>query len=132
MYEDMDRLFMLRVALRGKAYGGHVLAVTAWDGNHTGELGHQRIDVRARLIWTENGRRRTRTIWKRGQTWCAVNSSTSLDGDDAKELVLSLLAMKPGDTDEEYFTSYTKAQIAFAEEYGDDITCEAMHRYGER
>lgn len=108
-----------------------MLAVTAWDANHCDSTGHNRIDVQARLCWTENGKRRTRTIFKRGQTWCATAAGHSVDGDTAKELVLSLLAMKPGDTDADYFASYTAEQLDFARTYGDDIRCEAMHRYGE-
>ena len=37
--------------------------------------------------------------------------------------------MKPGDTDREYFASYTDEQIAFAEACGEMIDMARMDRY---
>lgn len=127
---DLSVLFTLYVALTNKAHGNVRLAVRAFDANHTDpQTGHHRIDVEAILFETVNGKRERRVIFKRGDTYCAVNRWTSIDSDAAKELVLSLLAMKPGDTDAEYFASYTPEQIAFAERYGEDIGCERERRY---
>lgn len=56
-------------------------------------------------------------------------AGTCLDGIEAKEGVLSLVAMKPGDTDEEYFADYTEEQLAFAKEYGEALSCEREARY---
>lgn len=39
----------------------------------------------------------------------------------------ALVAMKPGDTDEDYFAAYTPDQIDFVEEYSDEIS-----QYAER
>ena len=128
-----DKLFMLRVGLTNKAYGNIVLAITAYDANHTSpDTGHMRIDVSARLYETIDGKRTSRVVFARGDTYCAVNRWTAIDSDDAKELVLSLLSMKPGDTDEEYFASYTPEQLAFATRYGEDLSMAAMDRFGER
>lgn len=129
-----DALFRMRVGLTNKAYGNKTLAITAYDANEvTSRFGHQRIDVEATLYETDaNGKRHARKVWKRGETWCAVNSSTSIDSDDAKELVLSTLAMKPGDTDSDYFVSYTEEQLSFASQYGETLRCMAYDRFGER
>jgi hypothetical protein len=35
--------------------------------------------------------------------------------------ILGFLSLKPGDTDEDYFDNYTPEQLAFAEEYGDEL-----------
>jgi hypothetical protein len=129
-----DVLFRMRVTLTNRNYGNVVLAVTAFDAYEPiPPYSHQRIDIEATLYTTDaNGKRAGQKLFKRGDTWCAVNSSTAIDSEDAKELVLSTLAMKPGDTDEDYFAHYTEAQIAFAESYGETLSCEAMHRFGER
>lgn len=133
MYENMDRLFALRIPLTNCDHGNVVLAVTAYDANHEDpRTGHRRIDVRAVLHETVNGKRTSRVVFKRGDTWCAVPAGTTVDGDDAKELVCSLLGMKPGDTDSEYFENYTPEQLAFAEQYGETVDCYAMDRFGER
>ena len=137
MYENMDRLFALRIPLTNCAHGNVLLAVTAYDANHEDpRTGHRRIDVRA--VLHENDprcplrARVRRVIFKRGDTYCAVPRGTTLDGDDAKELVCSLLGMKPGDTDSEYFEHYTPEQLAFAEQYGETVDMYAMDRFGER
>jgi len=114
-----DHLFTLHVAVRRDT---PLVIVDAFDANHQDpETGHHRIDVEVRM----DGR----VIFPRGATWCAVNRSTCVDGIEAKELVLSLVAMRPGDTDDEYFTSYTPEQIAFAEEFGEAIDVEKQCRY---
>ena len=133
MYENMDRLFALRIPLTNCGHGNVVLAVTAYDANHTdARTGHMRIDVRAVLCETVNSKRSRRVIFERGDTYCAVNRWTAIDSDDAKQLVCSLLGMKPGDTDDEYFASYTPDQLAFAEQYGETIDMYALDRFGER
>lgn len=130
MYEEMDLLFTLYIRLADKDHGNARLSVRAYDANHTDpRTGHQRIDVDATLYETVNGRRITRVIFGRGDTWCAVPRRTTLDGNDARELVLSLLAMKPGDTDAGYFEHYTPEQLEFAERFGEELWCERQRRY---
>lgn len=127
MYEELNVCFRLRVWLGN----GRTLAVTAWDNAPRSDGHRHRIDVRARVLWTEDGKRRGSTPFKRGDTWCGVNVMHATDSKEAKALVLSLLAMRPGDTDEEYFAFYTEEQLAFANDYSDDITCARMYRYGD-
>jgi hypothetical protein len=56
----------------------------------------------------------------------------SIDGDDAKECVLSLLAMKPGDTDSTYFEGWTEDQLAFAQAHGETVLMAKQERFGDR
>jgi hypothetical protein len=124
--DDLSFLFSLRVRLGGTTR----LVVHAFE-NYGANYGgsHTRIDAEATLI-REGGRRET--LWPRGATWCGIPNGKSIDGEDAKELVLSLLAMKPGDTDEDYFAGWTQAQLDFASRYGEELSLTAMDRYGER
>ena len=128
-----DKIFSLRIALTDKNHGNKTLVVTAFDADQTvSEYGHRKIDLTATLYeTTETGNRLATRVFALGNTWCAVNSSTELDSDSAKELVLSTVAMKPGDTDEDYFAHYTPAQLAFAREYGELLSCIASDRFGE-
>ena len=126
MYENLNVCFRLRVRLGD----GKTLAVTAWDDAPSNSPYHRRIDVRATVLWTEDGKRCSATPFKRGDTWCGVSGGCT-DSQEAKALVLGLLAMRPGDTDPDYFSDYTPDQLAFANDYSDDITCEQMRRYGE-
>lgn len=127
MYEELNICFRLRVKLST----GITLAVTAWDN---GGGAHNRIDVEAAILWDDgiHKRKRRDVVFAKGDTYCGLPSGKRTDSDDAKELALSLLAMKPGDTDEDYFASYTEDQLRFASSYGDELRMVALDRYGER
>ncbi len=126
---DPSHLFTIRVKLPGNI----TLVANAWEGTTTDGMGHSRIDVEAVLFqhdpsWSKPTRM---VVFPRGSTWCGLPSHVPLDGKKAKGLVLSLLAMKPGDTDEDYFASYTSAQLTFATAYGDELAMVAEERYGD-
>jgi hypothetical protein len=72
-----------------------------------------------------------KVIFPRGQLHCAsaVSTSESQDGNAAKELVLSLVAMKLGDTDPDYFADYSLEQLDWAASYGDALNMEREIRY---
>lgn len=118
--DDPSYLFTLRVQVFA---GGPAIIIHAFDQvpYRYSETGHSYIDVVVR-----QGRR---TIFARGDTWCGVPGGTTTDGKDARELVMTTVAMKPGDTDADYFASYTPEQLEWAERYGEHISCEASARY---
>lgn len=68
-------------------------------------------------------------IFPRGSLRCGLGASHSVDGIPARELVMTLVAMAPGDTDAEYFASYTPAQIEWARSNGEVIGGEREYRY---
>lgn len=112
---DPTHLFTLHAHL-----SGGFVTIHAWDANVIGEVTwHQRID--AELWFHPRGQART-CVFPRGATWCAVNRWTSLDGNAARELVMSLFAMKPGD-------SYTPEQRAWAEANGEELNIEREYRF---
>jgi hypothetical protein len=113
-----DHLFTLRVAL-SKGFA----TIYAFDAYQTDSTGHSRIDVEVR--------HEGKTIFPRGAMWCGTPSHVTVDGKAAKALVLLLVAMQPGDTDADYFASYTPEQIAWAEEFGDELNMAREARYGE-
>ena len=113
-----DYLFTLRV----KPFRvGETITIRAFDANRTDSTGHSRIDVEVREGST--------VVFPRGALYCGVPCGTTVDGVEARELVLSLVAMKPGDTDEEYFADYTEEQRAFADTYGEILNLARHARY---
>lgn len=56
----------------------------------------------------------------------------SVDGDDAVAALMNFLTLRPGDTDSEYFESYTAEQMEFAQAHGETLSFEVMQRFGER
>jgi hypothetical protein len=120
---DQTLLFVLRL----KPYTRKKrIEIKAWDRPDPADnpTGHSYIDVEVK-----HG---AAVIFPRGQLYCGVNQWTATDGEAAKALVLSLVAMKPGDTDEDYFEGYSDDQKAWANEYGDVISMTASYRYGEQ
>jgi hypothetical protein len=129
MYEELNVCFRLRVRLPDN----YTLSVTAYDNYRSDNSPyHFHIDVRANISWNDGtGKRRSRTVFRRGDTWCGVPMGHCTDSEYAKKLVLELLAMKPGDTDADYFTDYTEDQLWFADKFGEQLSYEAIVRYGE-
>jgi hypothetical protein len=114
-----DKLFQLRVKTRTDRAP---IIITAFDANRTDpNTGHIFIDVEVKQAGD--------TIFKRGDTYCAVSRWMSIDGIEAKELVLSLVAMQPGDTDSEFFANYSERQLEWARENGEALDCEREFRY---
>ncbi len=119
-YQERDyaHLFTLRI----RTHGGMV-TINAYeaprDGN--GHDGHTRVDIEV----AQNGE----VIFERGQMWVGVPGHHTIDGDYAREAVIGAVAMRPGDTDDNYFADYAQAQLRWAEEYGEELSMERMYRY---
>jgi len=117
-------LFTLRVCVFASE---PLVVVNAFEGRDAGRgrMGdrHNRIDVEVR----QGGR----VVFARGALYCGLPTFKSIDGPDARELVLSLVAMKPGDTDADFFAHYTPEQLAWAERHGDGVSYAAS-RYAPK
>lgn len=109
-----DHLFTLRVPT-----SDGIVTIHAYDANVCDNGTHSRIDVEV----LHKGHK----IFKRGDTYCAT--PRCIDNYEAKELVCSLIAMKPGDTDEDYFAGYSPEQLSWAERFGEEISMYAMDRW---
>jgi hypothetical protein len=119
----MDKLFSLRYTM---PEDGSKVVITAYDTNQTYYPHGPQHKLHATLTHNK------KVIWKLGDTYCGVSPMHSIDGEDAKALVTSLFAMRPGDTDAEYFEHYTQEQLDFADKYGEDLAMLSYHRFGDR
>lgn len=50
----------------------------------------------------------------------------AIDSDDCLRSLLGFLTLRPGDTDDEYFDSYTPSQLKWAEECAEELSLWAM------
>jgi hypothetical protein len=114
-----NHAFTLRIRLFESEYDRRLVTITAYDDLGWDSAGRVRLTVEVR----HGGK----VIFPRGQLTCALHGTS--DGVKAKEFVMSLVAMRPGDTDDEYFAGYTEAQLAWATEYGEALSCEREFRY---
>lgn len=123
--QEADFLFTLRVCVFASE---PLVVINAFEGRDAGRArvvggSHNQIDVEVR----QGGR----VVFPRGQIYCGLPTFKSIDGPDARELVLSLVAMKPGDTDADFFAHYTPEQLAWAERHGDGVSYAAS-RYAPK
>jgi hypothetical protein len=94
----------------------HLLEV--WPHSRTGE---------GRLRWLYRLSRRNRTIF----TAIDISSPTGvvLSTDaliSSATMVLSYLTLRPGDTDAEYFDTYTRAQLAWRDRFAEELALYAL------
>lgn len=113
-----DLLFTLRVRL-----SDGLCIIRAFDNPNNRMCGSQRIDISVRMNGSD--------VFPLGLLYCGTPAAggMSVDGIEAKELVLSLVGMKPGDTDTDYFADYTPEQLEWAQLYGEEISVERQYRY---
>jgi len=128
MSTDPNRCFQLRVRIpgNGATQPAPVCTITAYDHNWSLADSHGRIDVEVR----HDGA----VVFPLGQLYCAVSKACghSSDGKAARELVMSLVAMRPsarGGEGEDYYAGYTPEQLAWVEAHGEDIDMERERRY---
>lgn len=109
-----DLLFTLNVPTREG-----LVTIRAFDGGPCPypDTHHHKIHVCVRF--------KGKTIFGLKDFWCGTPGGVTIDGDEAKELVCSLVAMRQGDTDEEYFASYTSDQLDFVGSFGEEISLYA-------
>jgi hypothetical protein len=127
---DPAKLFRLHVKL-----SGGTLVVTAWESDQRQySTSYTKIDIEAR--WLAKGSARSKrgaapVLFERGMLYVGIPGHRTIDGKYAREAVLSAVAMRPGDTDSDYFEGYTSDQLEWASAYGEELSCEATGRYGE-
>ena len=62
----------------------------------------------------------------------ALSPMHSSDGADARAFALDYAAMRPGDTDDDFFSEYTPEQLAWVERHADALSMAKYDRYGDR
>jgi hypothetical protein len=97
-----------------------VATIRAWRGKKS--VNHTRIDCS--LSFKKYDGRPSEPIFERGDTWCFLPNRYDPASKWGKELVMALFAMKPGDTDSEFFKTYTRKQLNWAIEYGAQLDLE--------
>lgn len=117
MTKNPNWLFSLRVKLFINEPHIHI---HAFDGGPQSP-NHRRIDVEVK--------QGSKVVFPLGVLYCGLPRSRDPRSVHAKELVMALVAMKPGDTDPDYFDDYTPEQLAWARHNGEALTVEHSARY---
>ena len=124
----LEPVFTLRVVLGRDASGrDERCLIRVYEGPETSAVGRGTTHTTLYCELQHAGR----VLFPREQFTVGIPHGDCLDSDYAKAAVLSLFALKPGDTDEDFFEHYTPEQLDFCERYGEALSLEALNRYGE-
>lgn len=117
-----DHSFLFELRIPGQYRGEPDIYIRAWDRPSPADnpTHHSYLDCELR----QGGK----VVFPRGATWCGVNQWTNTDGPEARALCLALFGMKPGDTDDDYFASYTQDQLEWAKRNGEYLSMLASER----
>jgi hypothetical protein len=116
-----DPAFTLRIRLYRREHDARLVTITAYDDLVPGWDSAGRVRLTCEV---KHGRA---VVFPKGQLTCALHAAS--DGIKAKGLVMSLVAMRPGDTDADYFADYTPDQLAWVTEHGEALSMERETRY---
>lgn len=107
---------------------GPSFTLTLWDPGRTMGDGYMRKDrIGYQLVRHENGERE---VLFHGDD-IGLPPGTCMDSDATVRSVLNWLTLRPGDTDAEYFESYTPRQMEWAGSEAEMLSCYVMDRFGE-
>lgn len=62
----------------------------------------------------------------------APSPQYAIDSDSSVAGLMGFLTLRPGDTDAEYFESYTPAQLEYCEQHAEALSTEVYNLFGER
>ena len=120
----MARDMLRRVTLRPYAIGPS-FTLTIYDTCRRADYGKSVLGYR--LTMRESGK--TSTVFA-GEDY-SPGAGTCVDSDACVRGLLSFLTCRPGDTDAEYFASYTPAQLDYCDKYAEELSYAVACRFGE-
>ncbi len=118
MVKDILRRITFRPYRRGM---GPAFRLTTWD---TGRTDGGKYVVGYRLI-TSKGQ----TLFRGEDFGCSP--LYAIDSDETIAGIMAFLTLQPGDTDAEYFASYTPEQLDYCAEHAEALASEVESRFGQ-
>ena len=103
---------------------GPRFTLTVWDTGRTDRDGKHRLAYRL----TQTAVNGQRTVLFRGDDF-HCSPMHAIDSDAAMKALMAFLTLKPGDTDAEYFSSYTPEQLAYCDAHAEALDCEVSYRF---
>ncbi|GAA2324002.1 hypothetical protein GCM10010149_91670 [Nonomuraea roseoviolacea subsp. roseoviolacea] len=112
---------------RGWRISPRLLAAWPIDGEHSLELWPTALTADGRLRWRYRLSRKSRTVFTASDVSSAVGAMlTTEELIRTARTVLAFLTLCVGDTDAEYFDTYTRAQIAWRDRFAEELSIYAM------
>lgn len=108
-----------------RAGNGPTFCLTVWDLNQCDHYGKSVLGYRLRAYGNE--KKKGETIFLGRDFSCAP--SHAIDSDETVVAIMSFLTLRPGDTDREYFASYTPSQLEFCAAHAQALSSEVQARF---
>lgn len=102
---------------------GPAFTLHVWDTNTRDHMGKNRLAYQLR----QHEAGCTRILFDGADFCCAPGQA--IDSDACIECLMGFLTLRPGDTDSEYFDSYTEEQKEFCEQHAETLSCEVHFRF---
>jgi hypothetical protein len=115
-----------RIVFRPYATGaGPSFTLTLWDTGEKTDPTHYRLAYRLTQVNVDG----TRAVLFRGSDFgCPIY--ISIDSRECVRSLMSFLTLRPGDTDREYFDSYTKRQQEYCAQHAEALCYAVDDRFG--
>lgn len=129
-YPDLrDRpLFTMRIYVNARlGQRGNLVTIRAFEGPHV-EPNHTRLWCE---LWQGSPSKRRKPLFPRDDFYVGIPAHETIDGRSARECVLSLFCLKPGDTDSDFFAHYTPEQLTFVKAHGEELDMVRCSRFPE-
>lgn len=120
--KDILRRYVFKPYRKGM---GPVFRLVTWDTHRSSSDGKSCIGYK--LAMTDG---KARTVLFEGEDF--YNSPMHcIDSDETAAGLMSFLTLRPGDTDAEYFSSYTHEQLDYCGNHAEALQMECWNRFGE-
>lgn len=110
---------------------GPTFALKVWDCNSVGLDGKSRLAYR--LVMRDARKAHVkdlyRVIFEGEDFFCAPH--IAIDSDHMVESLMSFLVLKPGDTDQEHFSTYTDWQMQFCVDHAESLSLCVYDRFSK-
>lgn len=121
-------LFTMRAYVNAtRTFRGNLVTIRAFEGPRV-EPNHTQLYCE---LWLGSPSKRCKPLFPRDAFNVGIPAHECIDGREARECVLSLFCLKPGDTDEEFFEHYTPEQLDFVRTYGEELDTVRYARFPE-
>lgn len=124
---DLLRTVKLRPYRKG---AGPTFTLVTWDTGRIDGDGKSILGYEFRQHTAKSGRHADTIVLFTGEDFCC-SPLYAIDSDRCLATLLGFLTLRPGDTDTEYFDTYTAAQLAYCAEHAESLGAEVIARFGE-
>jgi len=125
-----ERIRTVRFAPYAKGKGPtfilHVFDLGQVTSYHGGKWNRSNLGYELRI--RENGNKSI--IMFKGEDY-GCSPLHAIDSDASVKGLMNFLTLRPGDTDWEYFSTYTPGQIAYCSNHAEALSMAVMDRFGE-